>query len=173
MAVPEAQILYSPSPDDDLQLVAIDVGNYAAVVKLKVAESQESFVANNAVSIVQGHYHPGAWFRAAYLNGEAIGFVMLFDPRGVDPVGDDPGETGWEDGLVIWRLMIGREHQGQGLGRRLMEKVIALARTNGFERLYLTFVDAEGGPEPFYLQCGFARTGRVIDGEVEAVLELA
>lgn len=173
VAVSQAPILYSPSPGDDLQLVEVGVGNYAAVLKLKVAESQQSFVASNAVSIVQGHYHQGAWFRAAYLNDEAVGFVMLFDPRGVDPVGDDPGETGWADGLVIWRFMIGQAHQGKGVGRRMMDTVIALARANGFDRLYLTFVDAEGGPEPFYLQCGFVRTGRVIDGEVEAVLELA
>lgn len=172
MAVIEPKLHDDPAPDQGLRLVAVDVGNYAKVMRLKVAESQRNFVANNAASIVQGHYHEGAWFRAAYLNDEAVGFVMLFDPRDADPAGDDPAETGWEDGLVIWRLMIGEEHQGKGIGRRLMDTVIRLAKANGFERLYLTFVDAEGGPEPFYLRCGFVRTGRVIDGEVEAVLEL-
>ncbi|NIA68730.1 GNAT family N-acetyltransferase [Pelagibius litoralis] len=172
MAIPESQILYNPSPDDALRLVEIDVDNYLAVLKLKLAEGQERFVADNAKSIVQGHYHEGAWFRAVCLDGEAVGFVMLHDLRNDDPVGADPGAADWQDGLFIWRLMIGQQHQGKGIGYRLMDVLIRIARASGYARLYLTFVDAEGGPEPFYRRCGFVRTGRVIDGECEAVLEL-
>lgn len=172
MVVSEPRILYAPSSDDDLQLVEIDVGNYAEVLRLKLAEGQERFVADNAKSIVQGHYHEGAWFRAVYLDGEAVGFVMLHDLSNDDPVGADPGAADRQNGLFIWRLMIGRQHQGKGIGYRLMDILIRIARAGGFERLSLTFVDAEGGPEGFYRRCGFVTTGRIIDGELEAVLEL-
>jgi len=42
----------------------------------------------------------------------------------------------------------------------------------GGTKVYLSYVPAEGGPGPFYASLGYRDTGRVHDGEVEAVLEL-
>jgi hypothetical protein len=42
----------------------------------------------------------------------------------------------------------------------------------GVTALRLSFVDQPGGPEPFYVAKGFRRTGRIVDGEVEAELRL-
>ena len=173
------EIIYTAGADDDLRLVEIDVENYPAVLRLKVAEGQQRFVASNAVSLAQGHYHPEAWFRAVYLNGEAVGFVMLYDPRRAsagrqaDGSRSDLGDMVAGDGLFIWRLMIGAQHQGRGIGRRLITLLAELTRANGFDRLYLSYEEGEGGPGPFYAGCGFVTTGRLIEGEVEARLDLA
>lgn len=172
------EIIYSPVDDDDLKLVEIDVHNYGAVLRLKVEEGQGDFVASNAVSIVQGHYHRTAWFRAVYLSGEPVGFVMLYDPRNAtDESVQQNGHATEEaklpdDGLFIWRLMIDRAHQGRGIGRRLIALLARLAKANGFARLYLSYVEAEGGPGAFYARCGFVETGRIVDGETEAKLDL-
>lgn len=50
-----------------------------AVVRLSVAESQQRFVAPNAVSLAQALFSPQAWYRAIHADDEIAGFVMLAD----------------------------------------------------------------------------------------------
>lgn len=168
------QLVHTPSADDRLRLVEIDRGNYAAVLGVKTAANQRGFVAENAVSLVQGHYHDSAWFRAVYRDDTPVGFVMLHDPRRASE--DDapfyPHSTVPQDGLFLWRLMVGEAFQGQGLGRQIIDILARLTRANGFDRLYLSYVDAPGGPGGFYARCGFRTTDRIVDGEVEACLDL-
>lgn len=161
------EILYVPAEGDRLRLVEITTGNYLAVLRLKVAEDQRRFVDSNAVSLVQGHYHANAWFRAIYEDDCAVGFVMLHNPR------RDPEAVPRERSrLFVWRLMIDRAHQRRGLGRRVIRILADIARSNRFTHLCVDFVEAEGGPGPFYEACGFQRSGRIVDGEVEACLDL-
>jgi len=162
------EISYVPAEGESLRLVAVTADNYLTVLRLEVTEDQRRFVDSNAVSLVQGHYHDSAWFRAVYEGDSAIGFLMLHDPRR-DPEAD-PSER---SRLFVWRLMIDRAHQGRGLGRRVIRILTDVARNNGFTHLCVDFVEAEGGPGPFYEACGFVRSGRVIDGEVEACLDLS
>lgn len=176
----KSELDYSPTEGDSLRLVEITVDNYLEVLRLKVTEDQRTFVASNAVSLVQGHYHDTAWFRAIYEGEQPVGFVMLHDPRcepaevsDEKPDSDfDPAGKVADDSLFIWRLMIGDGHQGRGLGRRVIAILTDLARRNGFSRLCLSFVEGEGGPGPFYEACGFQRSGRLIDDEIEACLDL-
>lgn len=125
-----------------------------AILKLKVAPSQESFVAPNAVSIAQAHFHPEtAWFRGVHAGDDPVGFVML-----------DIDTTKPEYG--VWRFMIDERHQGKGYGRQAMQLVIAHVRTlPGATELLLGVVPGEGGPGPFYQALGFAFTGEVHHGE--------
>ncbi|MEO3428542.1 GNAT family N-acetyltransferase [Pelagibius sp. CAU 1746] len=168
-------INYRPAAGDDLRLVEIDKHNLEAVARLRLGAGQDRFVASNAFSVAQGHYYDSAWFRAIYLKDRPVGFVMLHDPRrGGDP--NDvtaPEEPVRDDGLFVWRFMIAAEFQGRGLGRRALELLARLARENGFPRLYLSYVEGEGGPAAFYARCGLTPTGRVLDGEIEACLDLA
>jgi len=176
----KSELDYRPAEGDSLRLVEITVENYLPILRLKVSEEQRQFVANNAVSLVQGHYHDTAWFRAIYEGEKPVGFVMLHDPRyepaeaaDEQPDSDfDPAGKVAEDSLFIWRLMIGDSHQGRGLGRRVIAILADLARSNGFSRLCLSYVEGEGGPGPFYEACGFLRSSRLIEDEIEACLEL-
>jgi diamine N-acetyltransferase len=66
---------------------------------------------------------------------------------------------------------IDARHQGKGIGRAALLRVIEHVRAKGaFEKLALSFVPGPGSPEAFYLSLGFRHTGRIDDGEV--VLEL-
>ena len=177
----KSELDYRPAEGESLRLVEITVDNYLAILRLKVTEEQRQFVAGNAVSLVQGHYHDTAWFRAVYEGDQPVGFVMLHDPRcePAETVGDapdsdfDPEGKIADDSLFIWRLMIADGHQGRGLGRRVIAILAELARRNGFSRLCLSYVEGEGGPGPFYEACGFQRSGRLIDDEIEACLDLS
>ena len=87
------------------------------------------FVANNAVSIAEAHFHPEAWFRAIYADETAVGFIMLHDEN----LRPDPRQA---DYYFLWRLMVDARYQGMGFGRRgvglLVELVRSLVSTRGW-----------------------------------------
>ena len=135
-----------------------------AITSLAVAESQEGFVAPNAVSLSQALFAPEAWYRAVYLGEEPVGFVMLEDESLRSPPPEMP-EVG------VWRFMIDARFQGRGIGRIALLRVIEHVRSKGlFQTLKLSYVPGPGCPEPFYLGLGFRHTGEVEGDEV--VLEL-
>jgi len=131
------------------------------ILRLKTAPAQERFVASNAVSIAQAHFHPEvAWFRGIYAADEPVGFVMLEIDRS-------------KPEYSLWRLMIGADHQGKGYGRQAMQQVIEHVRTLPDARELLTsVVPGDGSPGPFYERLGFVFTGEVSHGEHVMRLEL-
>jgi diamine N-acetyltransferase len=60
------------------------------IMALRVAERQREYVASNAVSIAEGHFNPGAWFRGICVGELPVGFVMLFDPTVPNAVARPP-----------------------------------------------------------------------------------
>ncbi len=136
-----------------------------AIIKLEVADDQRDFVAPNAVSLAQALFSEEAWYRAIYLGEEPVGFVMLHDESLSSPQAEAPG-------IGVWRFMIDRRHQGRGVGRAALAKVIEHVRSKGlFSTLELSYVPGPGCAEPFYRAFGFEPTGEMDDDEV--VLELA
>jgi diamine N-acetyltransferase len=131
-----------------------------AILGLRVRDDQ-AFVATNAKSIAQAHFHPEiAWYRAIYADDTPVGFVML---------SDDPGIPEY----YLWRLMIDERFQGRGYGRRAMGLLIAHVRTRpGAAALITSVVPGEGGPAPFYEKLGFAFTGETEDDELVMSLSL-
>ncbi len=128
------------------------------ILKLKVKPEQEKFVASNAKSIAEAHFEPKAWFRAIYADDMPVGFVQLID--------DSSTPT-----YYVWRFMIDGAHQGKGYGRRALQLVIDYVRSRPNAReVTLSFIPAEGGPEPFYRSMGFMPTGEMEEGEVVARL---
>jgi diamine N-acetyltransferase len=150
----------APARDSEVALREVTRENLGAVLRLEVAESQRGFVANNAVSIAQAHYHENAWFRAIYAGEEPVGFVML----SVEPEKPE---------YWVWRLMIAAPHQGMGFGRWAMGLVVDHVRTlPGARELLLSHVPGEGHPGPFYESLGFEYTGAEEDGELVMRLPL-
>ena len=153
-----------PPPDAPLEFVELTAANYRDAFRLKVRADQERFVATNAVSIAQAHFHPEAWYRLIHAGGTPVGFVMLedwtaFPDRAPDDWKADPY-------LYLWRFMIDQRYQKQGFGARAMPWLIDHARRRpGVKCMLLSFVEAEGSAEPFYRQFGFERTGEVVEGE--------
>ena len=134
-----------------------------AILKLKVAPTQEQFVANNAVSIAQAHFSKHAWFRAIYADETPVGFLMLHDePDGAEgPV------------YYLWRFMIDARYQKLGFGRQAIQLLFAHVRTRpNATELLLSYVPQAGGPQPFYESLGFVHTGREEHGELEMRLTL-
>ncbi len=91
-------------------------------------------------------------------------FYLLADPDGNAP-GEDEQVTGFvmsrgaagEEELLLIAVMPG--YRGRGVGRRLVERLFAEARSRGVERMFLEMRD--GNPAArLYEQCGFLPVGR-------------
>jgi diamine N-acetyltransferase len=146
-----------------VRLVPIDEHNVKAVFELAVAPGQEQFVATNAWSLAQAVAESAiAWPRAIVAGDEVVGFLMLE----MDPDEED-GRPYW-----LWRLMIGETFQRRGYGAAALELAIEEVRSRGGTELWTSWIDAPGGPEPFYRARGFTPNGELDEGEVVAVLRL-
>ena len=147
-------------PKAVVTLQEITKGNLEAILALKVREDQEKFVASNAVSIAQAHFHPEiAWFRAIYADETPVGFVML---------ANDSANSEYS----LWRLMIDARFQRCGFGKRALDLLINHVKTlPGATTLYTSCVSGEGSPGAFYEKQGFVYTGDVDEGELVMKLE--
>jgi RimJ/RimL family protein N-acetyltransferase len=156
-------------PPKRVELVEITADNVEAVGAIHRAFSQRGFVASVRESLAEALVPPTVrgdrvrpWFRAITADGDITGFVMMAEPYRGRP---HP---------YLWRLVVDARHQGRGIGRRAIEQIIAERRAAGFEAITVSYVaDEPGAPARFYERLGFVPTGRVDDGEVEAVLDLS
>ena len=153
----------TPGGSGSVRLEPITEDNVKAVYELTVAPGQEDFVAPNAWSLAQALAEAAiAWPRAIVAGDEVVGFLMLE----IDPDEKD-GRPYW-----LWRLMVGAAFQGRGHGAAALALALDEVRRRGGSEIYTSWVDAEGGPGPFYLKRGFAPTGEIDDEEVVARLVL-
>lgn len=147
-----------------VRLAPIDDDNVKAVCRLTVAPGQEDFVADNVWSLAEAYANYAyAWPRAIVRDDRVAGFLMLE----ID-LDEEQGRHYW-----LWRLMVGADHQRQGVGAAAIELACDEVRSRGGTTLYTSWVPGEAGPEPFYLGLGFAPTGEVDeDGEIVACRSL-
>lgn len=126
---------------------------------------QRGAVADNAVSIAQGHCSDQTWMRAIYASEALVGFLMLH-------IGSN-----WADGIdcpgvFLWRLMIAGPHQGKGYGAAAIRILISHCRSLGVPEIYTSYALGEGSPEAFYRKLGFVPTGDHYGDEPEVVLRI-
>ena len=142
-------------------LQEITADTVRAVTSLRVTPEQESYVASNAVSIAQAHFHKEAWFRAIYAGTNLVGFVMLRDKTLLS------AELRQTE-ISLWRFMIDRQYQKSGYGRQALALVLAHARSRPkVLSIQTSYVVGPHGPKDFYLSLGFRHTGDVkSSGEV-------
>jgi diamine N-acetyltransferase len=135
--------------------------NFFDVLDLKLHPGQETFVADNAVSIANAYVEPTFVPLGVYAGDELVGFAMY---------GQHPNTGAW----WVIRLMIDRAHQGKGYGRAAMEAVIEMmAERVGCEEIVTSFVPSNAVAAGLYASLGFRPTGEVEDDEPLSCLRLA
>jgi diamine N-acetyltransferase len=154
--------MFEVTAEAAVSLREVDEENLLPILKLSVSETQEQFVASNAVSLAQAYFAcERAWFRAIYADETPVGFLML---------DDDPQKPEY----FLWRLMVDAQYQGMGFGFRAMKLLIAHVKTRpGAVELKTSYAPGEGCPEPFYRKVGFEETGEMLEGERVMCLQLA
>ena len=155
-------------PPNSIEFAEVTADNVRAVCAIEVAHSQRRFVSSVTQSIADAAHPPiedgvavRPWYRAIVADGELAGFVMVALP---DPVHTTP---------ILWRLLIGTRFQRRGIARRAIVALAEILAADGNDHLEVSFVDEPGGPEAFYIQLGFERTGLIEAGEAWARASLA
>jgi len=67
--------------------------------------------------------------------------------------------------LVLFRLYVVPEHQGKGIGRLLLEDVMATARERGHRIIRLSYLEGNVSAERFYTGFGFTESHREPTGD--------
>jgi RimJ/RimL family protein N-acetyltransferase len=153
---------------DRIGLVEVTVDNERIVSKLKTHKTQEEFVAPMGWSFTDALFPEivdGAqlvpWMRAVVADAEIVGFVMLALVTEHHP---EP---------YLWRLLIDRMHQRRGIGGQVLDLISEECQAMGASTLLTSWGEGKGSPRPFYLSHGFEPTGRIVDDETEARLQLS
>jgi diamine N-acetyltransferase len=143
--------------------------NWRALIKLQVREDQKHFVATNVFSIAQAQFgddYEGHWdlhpFGIFDDHDNPVGFVMY---------GHNFDHPSYQ--AFILRLMVDEKYQGQGYGRFGMERMLEFLRAD--ERVQAVGISYEpdnAAARKLYAGLGFVETGRMLEGEAEAILEL-
>ncbi len=148
------------TPESAVKLREVTEDTVRTICNLKVSETQNRFVAPNAVSIAQAYFSRTAWFRAIYADDTPVGFLML-----------DKNTEKQE--YFLWRLMIDERYQRMGFGYKAMELLIEyVKRLPGATEFLTSCVPGDGSPEGFYNKLGFTRTGEMDGAEVVMRLPL-
>jgi len=140
-------------------LIPITIQNWETAASLELEPHQRDFIRSNAWSIAESLYHPELKPFGIYRGGTMVGFLMY--------------GTAWQDGTVwLFRLMIDRTYQGQGLGKEALERVIRRMRDEGYTDVNIGWDPENDVAERLYLNAGFEPTGMAPWGEKTARLRL-
>lgn len=159
-----------------LRLEKITGKNVWSILKLRVSQEQESFVAPNDVSIIEA-------YTAITGNGYAFPFGIYEDdiPVGFLMVGFDADDC-WEDAPSIakgnynlWRLMIDKNYQNKGYGKEAVRLALEFIKTfpcGKADFCWLSYEPENEIASRLYHSFGFVETGEMDGDEIIAVLKL-
>lgn len=142
--------------------------NWQSLIKLKVRDGQQDFVASNLYSIAESHFgfdEEGHWELFPYglfLNDEPVGFAMT---------GLNTNHSRFQ--ALILRLMVDEKYQGKGHGRQAMKVITEMFRANENVRVVcISYAPENEVARKLYASFGFVETGEMLESEVLAVLQL-
>jgi len=137
-----------------VNLVDIHFDNFIEACFLKVKEDQTHFIATNSFSLAQSKYQSECIPKAIYAGHNMVGFIMYCLDR--------TDHEYW-----IYRLMVDRNYQGLGYGRRAMELVLGilmpLAKNH---KIKISFEPENANAKALYESLGFRTTGVIDEGEI-------
>ena len=122
--------------------------NLDAVLRLKVSDSQKSFVSTTADSLSQAYvYAETAFPFAVYNDQDVVGFIMMgyYEAKGY---------------YTLWKLLIDQDFQHRGYGRKALELgVIFLKERFRAKEIYTGVSPGNAAAKALYHSFGFQDTG--------------
>jgi len=156
-----------------IRLEQVTEENAKDVLKLEVHAEQQLFVADNRTSLHEAELalaHGGHAFPfCIYDDAVPVGFAMI--GFGTDEEWKDPPAIAVEN-YNIWRLMIDRNHQGKGYGKKAMKLVmefICSMPCGEASLCWLSYHPENTAAKHLYASFGFQETGETDGNEVIAV----
>ena len=157
-----------------ITLRKVDKRNIWSIVRLKVHDEQQSFVATNTESMLQAYttMTEGGVALPFGIYGEEslIGFVMF--GYGQQEESDPPIA---QNNYSIWRFMIDKAWQGKGLGKQALQTAIDFVKTmpcGKAQFVWLSYEAENTAAGALYYAAGFRENNELCDGVTVAVLQL-
>lgn len=144
----------------NLRIALVDVtgDNWRDIADLAPRDDQRAFVPALAARYLLLGLYGDVWHNlGAYDGATPVGHVMW---------GTDEDGSRWIGGLLV-----DAAHQGRGIGRAVVQALVARLRAAGDEPIRLSHHPDNGPARALFTSLGFRGTGEVEDGEV--VMELA
>ena len=127
--------------------------NFGECIELEVKKEQVNFVTSNAVSIAQSKVQPECKPLVVYDNETMVGFIMYC-------IDEDDGEY-W-----IYRMMIDKNHQSKGYGKRSLEKMLEIIKQDkSHNKVFLGVHKESIQAVKLYESCGFYFNSQVFGSE--------
>ncbi len=140
-----------------VSLVEVSADNWRDVADLAPRDDQRAYVAPLAARYLLLGVYGDTWHNlGAYQDSTPVGHVMW---------GTDEDGSRWIGGLLV-----DAAHQGRGLGRAIVQQLVARLRSAGDAPIRLSHHPDNEASRTLFESLGFRPTGTVEDGEV--VLEL-
>ena len=98
-----------------------------------------------------------AWRAYASGGADKVTFVAVRDGRFIGMARGGPHDGGGDGLYGMW---VAPDAQREGLGRRLVEAVLAWSRARGASRVVLDAAEHRAPARALYRRCGFVETGR-------------
>lgn len=159
-----------------VHLEKVNSKNVWKLLRLKVRDEQDDYVASNTESIVEAYLALAnggyALPYGIYNDDTPVGFLMI--GYGADDDWENPPEIA-KGNYSIWRLMIDENYQGYGYGRKALELALELVRTKpcgDAEYCYLSYEPENYAAKALYHSFGFMETGDMDEDEIIAALKL-
>ena len=140
---------------------SITTENLEPVLNLSVLEEQCGFVSTTSESLAQAYVYQDTAFPFAIYDDETIvGFIMM-------------GYYKEKEYYTLWKLLVDKEHQHKGYGRRALELGISFLKENyQVKEIYTGVSPGNDVAKKLYKSVGFQETGLFENNMLEFRLQL-
>ncbi len=143
------------------KIVELNKENWYDCCELEVSEEQMKYMVPNAVSIAQSKFETSLKPYAIYTGDKVVGFLM-FNTL-----------TEELDGHWIYRIMVDKNFQGQGIGRAATKLMIAeMAGTLEAKKIVVGYHPDNLAAHKLYASLGFKDNGNRFGKEMAVVKQL-
>lgn len=158
-----------------IELRKVDSKNIWKIINLSVNDEQMDFVATNTESMLEAYTtitSGGVALPFGIYDGDIlVGFVMF----GYGNNGDEDEPDVAANNYCIWRFMIDKTYQRQGLGRKALHASIEYLRSKPCGKAthcWLSYEPENEAAKALYGSLGFYENGEICGDEIVAVMQL-
>jgi diamine N-acetyltransferase len=158
-----------------IELRAVNSLNVWKIIKLSVDDEQKAFVASNTESIIEAYTTITSGGVALpfgiYNDSCLVGFVMF----GYGSNGDEDEPVIAQNNYCIWRFMIDKQFQHQGIGRKALVaslRYIESMPCGKADYCWLSYEPDNDVAKKLYSSEGFHESGEMCGDEIVSVRKL-
>ena len=133
---------------ENVKIVELNAENWYHCCKLEISAEQQGYIEPNAISIAQSKFEPTLKPYAIYAEDKFVGFLMY---------NSVPEEL---NGYWIYRIMVDKEYQGQGIGKIATKLMISeIAKIPNAKRIVVGYHPENVNAHKLYASLGFIDNG--------------